>query len=359
MKRFFKNDYFFSGKIVQHLLFWSVVIIIELFTLSEEIYGGIASTAAIWYHLLKILFTIIATYINYLILIPTFLKKRKFILFVVFNIINLTLFSFLAFMVIIISYSNGSIYKGNDFAHHILFTLSVFYVLFFIAASTLVYFVQEWYKLKDVANELILSEKEKIESEHNALKAQLNPHFMFNTLNNIYALSLVKSNDTPRVVLKLSELMSYILYECNANFVRVQKEIDFLNNYIELEKIRTKRLNVEFITELNGSDFEIAPLIFIPFVENAFKHSKSDSMISAIEILLRIDEQANLYFCCMNNKGNEKINLENKYGGFGIENVRKRLSLVYPNKHRLEISDTIKTYSVELNINLNTMSHEA
>jgi len=347
------NFNFFSKRIVQHLLFWTVVIIIELFTLSEEFYAGLASSDAIWFQLLKVIFTIIATYANYLVLIPVFLKKKRYIPFTIFNIINLAIFSFLVFTVSVISFKNGSIHNGGNFEHHILFTLSVFYVIFFIAASTMLYFAQEWYKLKDVANKLILIEKEKIESEHNALKAQLNPHFLFNTLNNIYALSIAKSDNTPKVVLKLSGLMSYILYECKEDFVPLQKEIDFLNNYIELEKIRTKKLKVEFIIELNGSDFKIAPLILIPFVENAFKHSKTESHDSTIEMSLKVDELANLDFYCINNIGDEKTTIENKYRGLGIDNVNKRLSLLYPDKHQLKLSTDKNTYKVELSIKLN------
>jgi len=353
MKRLINSYSFLSKKIVQHILFWTFVIIIEFYILSEELYAGFASSDAIWYYLLKIIFTLIATYINYLFLIPFFFKKKKFILFIIFNIINLAVFSFIVFTITIISFKNGSIYNGGAFEHHILFTLSIFYVVFFIATSTLLYFAQEWYKLKDVANKLILTKKEKLESEHNALKAQLNPHFLFNTLNNIYALSLVKSDDTPKVVLKLSSLMSYILYECKEDYVLLDKEIDFLNNYIELEKIRSEKSRVEFVTRLNCIDVKIAPLILIPFVENAFKHSKTESNDSTIEISLKVDGHANLHFYCENNVGDEKTTIENKYKGLGIENVNKRLSLLYPDKHQLKLSVDQNTFKVELNIKLN------
>ena len=250
-----------------------------------------------------------------------------------------------------ISFEDWSIIQNAN-EHHILATLSILYVVIFLVSSTLLHFTKEWYKLRDVASKLLLIEKEKIESEHNALKAQLNPHFLFNTLNNIYALSLAKSDDTPNVVLKLSSLMSYILYECKEERVDIQKEIDFLNDYIELEKIRSKKVKIEFVTNINAANLKIAPLIFIPFVENAFKHSKSDSENSFIKIELSVNNDSDLFFCCQNNKGDRKTYIENKYKGVGIENVKKRLSLLYKENFDLRINDEQNVYRVELSMKL-------
>ena len=341
----------FTKRILQHLLAWSVVLIIEILTLLEEYYSGILPSGAVLHHLFKVLFTVFATYVNLFVLIPLFLKGRRYFLYIVFNLINLLIFSFFVFVFTVISFEDWSITeKANE--HHILFTLSILYVVVFLVSSTLLHFAKEWYKLRDVASKLLLIEKEKIESEHNALKAQLNPHFLFNTLNNIYALSLAKSDDTPKVVLKLSSLMSYILYECKEERVDIQKEIDFLNDYIELEKIRSKKVIVEFVTNINATNLKIAPLIFIPFVENAFKHSKSDSENSVIKIELSVNSDFDLFFCCENNKGDRKTYIENKYKGVGIENVKKRLSLLYNENFDLRINDDLNIFRVELSMKL-------
>ncbi|QQS52239.1 MAG: sensor histidine kinase [Bacteroidota bacterium] len=346
------NNKVFSRKSIQHILFWILILTIEVFTYFEESSSNLTSSSAIWQHILRVVFSAIATYINYLILIPVFLRKSKFIPFVLCNVVNLVIFSFLVFIVAVTSYVNGNLQNGGILEHHIIYTFSILYALFFIVASTMFYYAQEWNKLKDIASKLIRIEKEKIESEHNALKAQLNPHFLFNTLNNIYALSLAKSDNTPKIVLKLSELMSYILYECKEEFVPVQKEIDFLKNYIELEKIRTKNTQIEFNWDGNSADLKIAPLLFIPFVENSFKHSRTDSDISTITIKLHTDSQSVLHFYCKNNKGNQKTSVEEKYKGVGIENVKKRLALLYHQNHQLLISDEPYSYKVELDINL-------
>jgi two-component system, LytTR family, sensor kinase len=346
------KTYAFSSRIVQHSLFWSIVLIIEIFTFTEEYSVGLATPRAIHYHILKLVIIAMATYFNYLLLIPSFFKQRKYLPYILLNVVNLAFFSFLVFEATVYSLKKGDIHIGGLFEHHIIYTLSVLYVAFFIIASTLFYFIQEWYKLKDIANSLSVAEKEKTESEHHALKAQLNPHFLFNTLNNIYALSLIKSDDTPQSILKLSGLMSYILYECKENEVPVQKEIDFLNNYIELEKIRSKKLKVDFAVEIKDLNFKITPLLFIPFVENAFKHSKGISDNSFIKIRLHKKEKNNLIFYCENKKGTENIPVNNQYHGIGIENVKKRLDLLYKNKHQLKISDKDSQFKVELSLKL-------
>ena len=341
----------FTKGFLQHLFAWSIVLIIEILTLLEEYYSGILPSGAVLHHLFKVLFTVFATYINLIVLIPLFLKGRKYFLYIVFSLINLFIFSFLVFVFTVISFDDWRITENSN-EHHITFTLSILYVILFLVSSTLLHFAKEWFKLRDVASKLILIEKEKIESEHNALKAQLNPHFLFNTLNNIYALSLAKSDDTPKVVLKLSSLMSYILYECKEEHVDIQKEINFLNDYIELEKIRSKKFKVEFVTNINAPNIKIAPLIFIPFVENAFKHSRRDANNSIIKIELSVNSDSNLFFCCENNKGDRKTYIDNNYKGVGIENVKKRLTLLYNENFDLQINDNLNTFIVKLSMKL-------
>ena len=341
-----------SKRPIQHIFVWTVVIIIEAFTLSESYAAGFLTSNFVLNLFLKILIVIFTTYINYLILIPKFLKRRKYILFTIGNILNISIFSFFIFLVTISSYENVTIHGGDDFEHHIIFTFSILYVVFFIIVSTLIYFAKEWYKLKDIANKLVLSEKEKIVSEHNALKAQLNPHFLFNTLNNIYSFSITKSDKTPEVVLKLSGLMSYILYECKEDYVNIRKEIDFLNNYIELEQIRSKRINIVFNKDIDSPELMIAPLLFIPFVENAFKHSKSSSKDSNIRIGLTTNKNSDLYFYCKNNKGHKSNSADKKYKGVGLRNIKKRLSLLYDKKYDLKITDNKDIFIVELKLKL-------
>lgn len=347
MERFFK---IISNVKFQNTLLWIMVILFEFGPLFNGSFSGIISSNVYWLTGLKIVFLAAATYLNILILIPRLLKAKKYIYFVLANIVNITIFSFLMFVVTVFSYNDVGI-DDSGWEHHVLYLTSIIYVLVFIVASTLVYFIKEWYKLKDIANQMMKLEKEKLESEHQALKAQLNPHFLFNTLNNLYSLSVAKSDLVPQTILKLSDLMSYILYECKEDLVGLDKEIEFLNNYIALEKLRSSKIQLSFNCNVNGSKMRISPLLFIPFIENAFKHSKSDNKDPEIKINLIVDNNE-LRFSCVNSIGSEQNKLDNKYGGVGIDNVKKRLNLLYPNRHSLELSETETHFKAAMRIEL-------
>lgn len=347
MERFFK---IISNVKLQNILLWIVVALFEFGPLFNGSFKGIISSNVYWLTALKIVLLAAATYLNTLILIPRLLKLKKYIYFVLANIINVLIFSFLMFVVTVFSYNDVGI-DDSGWEHHVLYLISIIYILVFIVATTLVYFIKEWYKLKDVANQMIKLEKEKLESEHQALKAQLNPHFLFNTLNNLYSLSVAKSDLVPQTILKLSDLMSYILYECKEDLVDLDKEIEFLNNYIALEKLRSSKTKLSFNYEVNGSKVRISPLLFIPFIENAFKHSKSDNSNPEIKIDLIVDEN-NLRFSCVNSVGSEKNKVDSKYGGVGIDNVKKRLNLLYPERHSLNLSETDTHFKAAMQIKL-------
>jgi two-component system LytT family sensor kinase len=340
-----------SGKKMQNLLLWLIVTIFEVGPFLDQVFAGIISPNAVWLQGLKIVLIAGAVYFNYLVLIPSFIKTKKYLLFVISNLISALIFSTLIFIISIFTYKHVNLHESS-WEHHILFTTSLVNILVFIIGSTMVYFIKEWYKLKDIASKMILLEKEKIESEHQALKAQLNPHFLFNTLNNLYSLSIAKSDKAPQVILKLSELMSYVLYECKEEYIELKKEVNFLNDYIELEKLRSGKIQAIFNAELSAKNPQISPLLFIPFIENAFKHSRSDFNSPKIEARMELKSNT-LYFYCKNTIGNQKTKIETKYQGVGIENVKKRLELIYPHNHKLEIIDKESEFEVFLEIDFN------
>jgi len=191
------------------------------------------------------------------------------------------------------------------------------------------------------------------EAELKLLKAQIHPHFLFNTLNNLYGLTLEKSDEAPNLVLRLSEILDYILYRCNEKRVSLSEEINNLNNYIEIEKIRySEKLKLESNLPENTENLSIAPLILLPFVENAFKHGVSKSTGTAeVEIETTIDKNK-LQFNIKNSK-NPNIKTDENYSkGIGLNNVKKRLDLMYPEKYILAINDKTETFSVNLTLQL-------
>ena len=193
------------------------------------------------------------------------------------------------------------------------------------------------------------------ESELEFLKTQINPHFLFNNLNNLYVYAVENSPKTPEIILALSSILRYMLYECKAVYVPLNKEIEQLQNFVELGELQIEgRGTVLLNNELEQNSYKIAPLILIVFIENAFKHSASSLTENIlIEIGLKISPQGKLFFSCKNSFQNQS-NTENLSHGIGLKNVRKRLDLIYPNAHKLDIITTNNLYTVELELELNS-----
>jgi hypothetical protein len=195
------------------------------------------------------------------------------------------------------------------------------------------------------------TEKERLNAELSYLKAQVNPHFLFNTLNNIYSLALEKSDNTPAAIVKLSGMMRYVLNETENDFVTLDKEITYLTNYIELQKIRySDSVKLSFIVNGNTVGKRIAPLILIPFVENALKYGVNAEEDSDIKITIDIKEKE-FRLIIINNKVNIQQPVNDKTG-LGIENAKNRLQLLYPARHELKINDAENFFYVSLNLEL-------
>jgi len=200
-------------------------------------------------------------------------------------------------------------------------------------------------------------EKQKLQAELNALKSQLDAHFLFNTLNNLYGLAKKKSDRTPAGILMLSEMLHFVLYESACESYPLQKELDFINNYIELEKFRYgKRLRIDKQEDLQHPDAQIAPLLLFPFVENSFKHGAS-TKTNKVWIKIRVaSNQHHLKFEVENNRHPDPTSHPRTSGGLGLENVQKRLDILHPNQHTLSIRSDESTFSVRLNIHQDSKS---
>ncbi|WNB18868.1 sensor histidine kinase [Marivirga arenosa] len=205
-----------------------------------------------------------------------------------------------------------------------------------------------YYKHQREALEL---REQKKSAELNALKNQLNPHFLFNTLNNLYALTLKKSDQAPEVIAKLSEMLDYILYRCNEEYVPLKDELNLLNNYIALEKVRYgKRVSIQFESRVEQR-VKIAPLLLITFFENAFKHGVSQEIKQAkIHAMLEADSEL-IKFSITNTVTSHKAESDERQA-IGLTNVQKQLRLIYPEKHKLIVKEHGELFMVELKIEL-------
>ncbi|HLT92920.1 MAG TPA: histidine kinase, partial [Membranihabitans sp.] len=295
---------------------------------------------------LTVFFAAIA-YVNILYLIPQYLFTRKTFLYVVFLLMGIVLITPVYISLQLLIYSHYPD-KANQYYSNI---GSILLLQFFVALLSLLYaIIIDWLKKRSEVLQLYTTN---IETELNFLKTQINPHFLFNTLNSIYALALKKSDEAPDLILKLSEIMRYMLYDCNEDSVPLDQELSYLKNYLDLEKFRKGNNNeITFTVDGNPEGKSVAPLLYITFVENAFKHGVNNVDKGYVRIHFRILEDR-LYFEIENSVSPQihLYKLHSGSGGIGLENVRRRLKLLYP-EHHLEISKNIDRFRVELTINL-------
>jgi len=202
-----------------------------------------------------------------------------------------------------------------------------------------------------IYNRLKQTENERLSAQIASLRSQINPHFLFNTLNNIYATAIDTSPKAADMVDKLSEMMRYTMRDTQQEFVLLEDEINYISNYIELQRLRLDRsVKVEYYSPEDIPVLQIAPMLLIPFVENAFKHGVNSEQKSHIKIELTIHKNE-FQLSVVNNKVSVQKNISER-SGLGIENTKHRLNLIYPSKHLLVINETEKQFLVSLYINL-------
>ena len=220
-----------------------------------------------------------------------------------------------------------------------------------IGISTSVTAIQKWQKDKQSHQEM---EQDKISSELSFLKAQINPHFFFNTLNNIYALTLINADTSRKAIHQLSRMMRYVLYDTQNTTTQLSQEIAFIKDYISLMQLRlTDVVKIEFSSPAALKDVAIAPMLFLPFVENAFKHGVSATQQSHINIIVEQQENT-LILKVVNTVIKEQSNNLEEGSGIGLNNTRRRLDLLYPGRYSLDINENTaeNIYSVHLMLNL-------
>jgi hypothetical protein len=213
--------------------------------------------------------------------------------------------------------------------------------------------VVHWHKKN---NQLIAVEKQKSVAELELLKQQINPHFFFNTLNNLYALCLKKSEQAPEVVLQLSELMRFVVYQGQQSTVSIQEEIKYIEDYVNLQSLRLRnKLDFTLNKSIDNNEAPIAPLLLIILVENAFKHGIEPSIEkSELSITITLEDNQ-LIFCCVNSIASDSKDtqrIDNQSKGVGLENLKKRLMLLYPNQHQIELDQSKNRYTASLSIDL-------
>lgn len=330
-----------KNKFLQHLGFWcfSFIVLLNI----QKVSADVKQIDLIYTAIFHVPFVLIV-YLNLNVLFPQFLEKEKYLLY------GLSLLAAVAigsgFYLLLFEHWIDFVFRGYYFiAYYGFWDISLYFVIY-LAATSLIRLARGWFRLQEM-------ETEKTLTELKALRSQINPHFLFNSLNSIYSLARKKSKMVPEKVVQLSDLMRHIIYQSEADFIPLEIEIEMIRNYIELQNLRTSdEQKIELKINGDTSSKKIAPLLFLPFVENSFKHGLKGGADDAF-VTIEIEIQQNvLNFLVQNSKGFSAEQREINHKGIGIENVRKRLELLYPGQHKLEISDDSKIFKVMLQVQI-------
>ncbi len=322
-----------------HILFWIFIYLSDFLAL----FGLLEPDIYDWIFYTILIMDIATVYLNLYVLIPQFLLKRKYIAYLVLTIGSILLNSYISFY---ISFPWEEVGVDTDLEQPYLsfifgsFEVTLNMVILAMTIKLLKIFAR---------NQLLITNLEtaNLKTELTFLKNQINPHFLFNALNNIYVQTRKRPKEAPESVMLLSELLRYQLYDCSKEKVYLRNELEYIENYLALERMRRGDSKIEMSINGSANGKMIAPFLFIPFIENAVKHGLETHKESFMKIAFDISDEQ-LHFEIVNPVANNPST--SKDGGIGLVNVKRRLALLYPNKHQLTIKEVDSLYKVTLKL---------
>ena len=334
--------------VLLHISFWFVYLSFNLYQASVFQRGR----GYDWERLLtstsvQLVFTVTIAYLNYFFIWPRFIKSKNLLRYLLE--FGITIGGLLTLRVYLHRY------LADGYSHRVEYFYSSFFIVQMVVITLLIVlfvgmlrFAVEWFELESKRRQI---ENEKLTAELNFLKAQINPHFLFNTLNNLYYLAYTKSDNTTEVIAKLSQMMRYMIYDSNHTQVLLSKEIEYMQNYISLERLRlNNQIPIKFEVIGNPDNLRIAPLVLITFLENAFKHGVSGNNAKAwVNVTIQLEGKQLIY--TVENSKPDSANLHEK-SGIGLQNVKRRLDLSYPKQYNLNIEDKKDVYFVQVTLTL-------
>lgn len=337
-------------KTILHLFFWLIVC---FFFYSFFSIGSANINFLLYFSITLSAIAISGSYVIGYKLIPEFLILEKYwkfslyvsylIIFILFSVLVTVLFGFMFFFNL--EYKQMPDLTKNTY---VIFVCVILTIVLFTSFKILKHNHKSTEDKKDIENKFLATQLQLKEQELKFLKMQIHPHFLFNTLNTLYGFALKKADDAPEMILKLSNLLDYILYQVDKPLVFLEDEINHIENYISLEKMRFQEsLSINFIIETDLKNIQIAPMLLLPFVENAFKHGSQINDVLKINIYLKTTND--FLFFEINNSTKNNSTLKK---GIGLDNIRKRLNMLYNNKHQLNIARNENLFNVQLKISL-------
>ncbi len=332
----------FRGRWWQHLRFWvaAYVILFLIFQTSDSI-----EKIDIIYTSVFLVPIVLLVYVNLYLLIPRFLKAERYFLYAlcIFALAGGGAF----FLNVLFERWIDFILPGYYFISYYELDILTVFTGSFLILTTLLKLSKGWFKL-------LRMERMNATHQLQSLQSQINPHFLLNSLQTIYALSLEKSERTPKVILQLSEVLKYNLYDTGQSSIKLEKELGMISDYVDMYRHRVDPKLIEIKLDVRGEagELSIAPMLIIPFIENAFKHGlRGDPGHSVIHIQLEITAPVLKIYVHNTYGTSEEVDLEQKQG-IGIENTRQRLELLYPAKYQLDIDKKEDTFTIDLHIEL-------
>ncbi len=339
-----------SKFVLLHLLFWVGVWFFFVYFFS---YNSNNSNYVTWFSSFLLPVTMVTTYFVVYYLIPKYLLTKKYKLFILYGSYTLVFSTYLIIITIfgsLIFLSNLNIKNMPPMSRNYVFVLILVYLIVGLVSfvNLLNHNFKTESKNKELQNKILETQLQIKSQELQYLKKQIHPHFLFNTLNTIYGFALKQSKNTPDIILKLSNLLDYILYQVNKPKVSLKEEILHIKEYIELEKIRFQdTLKVNFQVNSISPEIQIAPMLLIPFIENAFKHGSLVDGFLQIEVLIKVTNDE-LNFKIVNSVLQDSS--KESESGIGLANIKKRLNLLYKENHQLHIERVDNWFTVTLNI---------
>ncbi len=337
---------------VIHLVFWILFVLVGSFIFSYQ--QNFPYSFFLFNFLVHLPVFVLFTYFAIYYLVPKFLLNGKFFYF--FLLLTVASFAAAGLRILISKYIYFALFipkvlYSKEWISFDIFFLNLIWILIPAILFSMFKYYRNWTVSQTLANE---NERKRLATELQVLKAQLNPHFLFNTFNNLYVLALQKSDKTAVVISKMSDLFHYILYECNAVEVPLFKEIKLIEDFIQLEEIRySDRLSIVFEKEIDYPNCLVPPMLLYTFVENCFKHGCSPDPDSPwIKLLIRVKSNS-FEFEASNSIPDKNFKEKEISGGVGLKNIKRRLELIYPKAHQLEVRKENNRFYIHLIIRKN------
>ncbi len=325
---------------------WSLGFVILLFIFSK---GKSPITVDYFYTITFLSALAIPVIINFYVLIPKLLKQEKYLAYFTSFIINLILFALLSCW--LLQPVLDTLFPNYFFISYLSKTNIFLVFTIFLIATTLLKLAEDWFYYNTKENKLLRLKNQKIETQLSALRAQINPHFLFNSLNVIYALALEKREGITKAIVQLSDILRYVIYDSDTERVALKDEILLLQNYIAFQNHRVETpIATNFNVDVDNTQFKIYPMLLLPLLENSYKHGVIAGE-TKLPIRIALYQRENQFkFTIENANLNTKNNLEDKHSGVGLENLKNNLNLVYQNQHQFKIEETNAIFKVTLTL---------